>query len=308
MAGLHVHISPGDLNVKWQLTELQRIARAALWFESAFEVLLTSERRGNLYARSLTVDNCLLKGLSMAQRFQWIGKCQTIKQFIWLMNPKTSTPPMDSMTFPPEEHCASDRRYGWNFENLNREMGGKGTIGEQSPELIELWKILNIDLMKELRRFPGVTSADLCTTWTEFAVNFVHSALVTTAANLVKYAQNVGGIDEFVHQSLKRDSAASIGWRAICYKHQKEESLDPIPCDLTRLRSAEAIEELQRSSGNNWGKRQRIVQEKLALLRSKGLGNRHNPSVGSSGGRSDILTSLYHVTFHANTKTVHVNH
>lgn len=124
--GTHVHVSPGG-DSNWTLEQVKNISRSILYFEEAFEVLLPPERRGNPECRSNRVENPKLKHLpDLDACFQKIQECATIKALVHLMNAKEE----DLSNICEEsngEIAVTERRYGFNFENL---MPGKiGTIG-----------------------------------------------------------------------------------------------------------------------------------------------------------------------------------
>lgn len=123
--GTHVHVSPGDSN--WTLEQAKNVSRTIFYFEEAFEVLLPPERCGNLECRSNRIENPKLKDLpDLESCFQKIQECTTIKALVHLMNAKEE----DLSNVCEEsngEKAVTERRYGFNFENL---MEGKiGTIG-----------------------------------------------------------------------------------------------------------------------------------------------------------------------------------
>jgi len=130
-------MSPGSPEQQWTLEGLQKIARSALWFESAFEVILPHSRRGNWFARSNKIENCLLRDLTFKECFEWIGKCQTINQLVWLMCPwDFGSQNPAPMTFPQEDRRVVLRLYGWNFANLDDLPDNKGTIGTSATDVL----------------------------------------------------------------------------------------------------------------------------------------------------------------------------
>lgn len=123
--GTHVHVSPGYS--KWTLEQVKNVSRSILYFEEAFEVLLPPGRRGNRECRSNRIDNPKLKHLpDLESCFQRIQECTAIESLIHLMNAKEEDPSNVSEDSNGEK-AVTERRYGFNFENL---MEGKiGTIG-----------------------------------------------------------------------------------------------------------------------------------------------------------------------------------
>lgn len=123
--GTHVHVSPGGS--KWTLDQVKNVSRSILYFEEAFEVLVPPERRGNRECRSNRIDNPELRCLPHLETCcQRIQECTTIKALTQLMNAKEK----DSFIIYEDsdgEPSVTERRYGFNFENL---LEGKiGTIG-----------------------------------------------------------------------------------------------------------------------------------------------------------------------------------
>lgn len=123
--GTHVHVSPGDSECT--LEQVKNVSRSILYFEEAFEVLLPPERQGNLECRSNRVENPKLKFLlDLESCFEMIHECISVKALVHLMNAKEE----DLSNVCEEsngEIAVTERRYGFNFENL---LDGKiGTIG-----------------------------------------------------------------------------------------------------------------------------------------------------------------------------------
>lgn len=123
--GTHVHVSPADS--KWTLEQVKNVSRSILYFEEAFEVLLPPERRGNQECRSNRVENPKLKSLpDLESCCEMIQECATVKALVHLMNAKEED--LDNVCEESNgERAVTERRYGFNFENLLD--GGIGTIG-----------------------------------------------------------------------------------------------------------------------------------------------------------------------------------
>ena len=121
--GTHIHVSPGDS--EWTFEQVQNISRSIFYFEEAFEVLLPRERRGNPECRSNRFDNPAFKHLpDLDACFQEVQKRETIKALVHLMNARQDSNLDELLT---GEAAHTDRRYGFNFENLLE--GQIGTIG-----------------------------------------------------------------------------------------------------------------------------------------------------------------------------------
>ena len=199
--GTHVHVSPGDSN--WTLEQVKNVSRSILYFEEAFEVLLPPERRGNLECRSNRVENPKLKHLpDLDACFQKIEECTTMKALVHLMNAKEE----DISNLCEEssgEIAVTERRYGFNFENL---MPGKiGTIGTRciwgkSPTQ---WSLIEA----EFRRPPCVTNYEDCVMWAEFGASFMQAAMQygSSPDHLRIYGSDVAGLAVFVRQATIPD-------------------------------------------------------------------------------------------------------
>ena len=99
--------------------------------------------------------------------------------------------------------------------------------------------------------------------WVFLVVHFVQRAKSLTSENeLANYPQNVGGLESFILGSVKRNSEASIDWRAIAVRHRKDEARDPIALDLPR----EQEERLR--SANEDAKRHDLMSRKIAKLQA----------------------------------------
>ena len=191
--GTHVHVSPGDS--EWTLEQVKNVSRSVLYFEEAFEVLLPPERRGNPECRSNRSDNQQLKDLpDLEACFQSIHQCTTIKAVVHLMNAKEGDhSPVDEE--PNGEKTLTERRYGFNFENL---MEGKiGTIGKCQD-----CGSFTVDLTYsvEFRRPPCVTNYQDCVMWAEFGASFMQAAMQygTSPTHLRTFGPDVAGLAAFM--------------------------------------------------------------------------------------------------------------
>lgn len=177
--GTHVHVSPGYS--KWTLEQVKNVSRSILYFEEAFEVLLPPGRRGNRECRSNRIDNPKLKHLpDLESCFQRIQECTAIESLIHLMNAKEEDP-SNVCEDSNGEKAVTERRYGFNFENL---MEGKiGTI--------------------EFRRPPCVTNYQDCVMWAEFGASFMQAAMQygTSPDHLRTYGPDVAGLAAFIGQA-----------------------------------------------------------------------------------------------------------
>ena len=150
-------------NQAWDLGSLQNVCYSILYFEGAFEALLPPERRGNQWTKSNRVDNPKFYNRTLIECFKLINQCSNNVEIANLMN------------------NGGDRFYGWNFLNLFH--GGKMTI--------------------EFRRGPGITRAQECLNWVEFAVTFVRAAKrVGAPEKLVKITDDVKGLERFVEAGM----------------------------------------------------------------------------------------------------------
>ena len=126
--GTHIHVSPGGS--RWTLDQLRNISRSILYFEEAFELLLPPDRRGNRECRSNRIDNPKLRHLpDLDTCCQRIHECTTIEALVCLMNAKENHSFLVHENLNWERYV-TERRYGFNFENLLE--GKLGTIGMHS--------------------------------------------------------------------------------------------------------------------------------------------------------------------------------
>lgn len=123
--GTHVHVSPGGS--KWTLDQVRNVSRSVLYFEEAFELLLPPDRRANPECRSNRIENRKLRHLpDLDTCCQKIHECTTIDALVRLMNANVIV----GENSYEEVFATTDRRYGFNFENLLD--GRLGTIGMPS--------------------------------------------------------------------------------------------------------------------------------------------------------------------------------
>lgn len=134
--GTHVHVSPGGS--KWTLDQVRNVSRSVLYFEEAFELLLPPDRRANSVCRSNRIENPKLRHLpDLDTCCQKIHECTTVEDLVRLMNANPFV-----FEYRDRETNDTDRRYGFNFENL---LDGKlGTIGMPSKLESTLPQVLMI--------------------------------------------------------------------------------------------------------------------------------------------------------------------
>ena len=100
------------------------------------------------------------------------------------------------------ENPETDRRYGFNFENL---LEGKiGTIGKDDQLEITFVKLSTCSSSKaEFRRPPCVTNYEDCVKWVEFGASFILAAMQygITLDYLRSYKPDVAGLAAFIEMA-----------------------------------------------------------------------------------------------------------
>ena len=195
--GTHLHLSPGGS--RWTLDQVRNVSRSILYFEETFEGLLPPERRGNRQCRSNSIDNPKLRCLpDLDACCQAIQECKTIKAVTHLMNAREDNPLSiweEAAGVKPD----TDRRYGFNFENL---LEGKiGTIGKDDQLGITFGNSSTCSSSEaEFRRPPCVTNYEDCVKWVEFGASFILAAMQygITLDHLRSYEPNVAGLAAFI--------------------------------------------------------------------------------------------------------------
>ena len=109
----HVHVSPDQ---GWSLPMVKAVARAALYFENAIELLAPYSRRSNEFCKANKVDNLKLKNLPLDDCFARINGCTTLVQIASLLQPPRAAKHQGKIILPADEEV--DRYYAWNFDNL----------------------------------------------------------------------------------------------------------------------------------------------------------------------------------------------
>ena len=142
---------------------LFNLCRCIIYFEAAFEVLLPAHRCQHEYTKGNRVDNPRLSKLNLQQCYRKIDGCLNNADIADLMN------------------NGGDRYYGWNFVNLY--YNGKTTA--------------------EFRRSPGVKTAEECYSWVDFAMVFVHAAIIHgSETELGGMEADVKGLKKFMGAAL----------------------------------------------------------------------------------------------------------
>jgi Putative amidoligase enzyme len=166
--GTHIHIGqePG-----FKLRDLKRVAQAAIHFETAFEVLVPEERRGNPYTKSNWLNGTGLgeKNLSRSASIAAIEAVPDeadLDKLLGLLQPIDSANPYNLY----------DRAYCWNF--------------------LSLYKIDSI----EFRKPPASLSSIETLSWAELALSFVQASTCAhlSSKELQKIPPNVGGLRGFL--------------------------------------------------------------------------------------------------------------
>ena len=198
--GTHLHVSPGGS--EWTLDQVRNVSRSILYFEEAFEALLPSERHGNQQCRSNRIDNPKLKCFpDLDACCQAIQECTTIKALTHLMNAREDYTPSiyeEVAGKKPE----TDRRYGFNFENLLK--GKIGTIGKDDQLGITFVNLSTCSSSEaEFRRPPCATNYEDCVMWVEFGASFILAAMQygITLDHLRSYEPDVAGLAAFIEMA-----------------------------------------------------------------------------------------------------------
>ena len=116
MCATHVHVSLKGKGVYWNLEQLKRFAKAAIYFNKAFKAIWAPSRRDHPFTQSNKDDNYILKGLDFAACFTLIEKCASMHDLIKLMQAGETKAAQQS------------RDYAWNFENTVKEIGTIGAL------------------------------------------------------------------------------------------------------------------------------------------------------------------------------------
>ena len=161
LCATHVHISIESKNT---LQDFKRIAQAVIHFETALEVLMPPDRRGNEYAKSNWLDGPRLgqAGLTRHESIAAIEKVSNLRELVDLMQPF---------------RFGTDRDYAWNFHSL-----------QLLPKTIEF------------RKPPVSLTPDAALSWAELALAFVHASIRCESSKLQKVPPTIGGLRWFLHQ------------------------------------------------------------------------------------------------------------
>jgi len=156
---IHVQIAPN-----FTLTDIKRIAQAAIHFEPSFEALMPPLRRGNPYAKSNWLEGPRLgrAGLSRQESIAAIERVSDFHRLMELMQPLQPN---------------TDRSLAWNFYSL---FTSTGTI--------------------EFRKPPVSLTPEENLSWAELALSFVHAAVRCEASKMQKVPSNIGGLHWFLQQ------------------------------------------------------------------------------------------------------------
>lgn len=110
MCATHVHVSP-KAEAGWTLKQLQQIAQAVLYFETAFHAIWAPSRRSHDFTRKNKAGNKKLKNLNFGECCELIEACSNNNKLSTLMQ--------------------ETRDYVWNFENTREDKRDRiGTVGE----------------------------------------------------------------------------------------------------------------------------------------------------------------------------------
>jgi hypothetical protein len=154
--GTHVHLS---LEPSFSVSEIKRIAQAAIHFEAAFEAIVPAERRGIRVAKSNWIDTPTVrtKARSRWELIDDIEQEGNLGLMIALMQEK------------------NDRDYCWNFRSLFL----SGTL--------------------EFRKPPPCNTPEQSLAWAELAIGFVQASVqYGSLERLRSVPANVGGLRWFI--------------------------------------------------------------------------------------------------------------
>jgi hypothetical protein len=170
--GFHFHVSlQGD---EWHLHFVKQVARAVLWFEPATEVLVPEDRRINEYCRSHRANSsALVKANPHPYQAQdLVTACPTLESLVMLM-PGTGD---------------KSKYYSVNFRNL--------ILADRNSTI-------------EFRRAPPSLDAAEVSSWAEFTMAFVQSALAVDEFALRLHTRDVAGLREFLGHGLSAEASVA---------------------------------------------------------------------------------------------------